>query len=123
MAVASGAFSVDGNVMATGSWDDTARVWDVESRRELALLGGHSASVHDVALAPDRRTLAVLSGGGVLKFWSLAAGREAGVLRFDQGRGLGSLGFSPGGRWLAVVTSSGGLTLLEAPREPLRIVR
>jgi hypothetical protein len=123
MAVASGAFSADGKVMATGSWDDTARVWDVESRRELALLGGHSASVHDVALAPDGRTLAVLSGGGVLKFWSLAAGREAGVLRFDQGRGLGSLGFSPGGRWLAVVTSSGGLTLLEAPREPVRIVR
>jgi WD40 repeat protein len=123
MAVASGAFSADGKVMATGSWDDTARVWDVESRRELALLGGHPAAVHDVALAPDRRTLAVLSGGGVLKFWSLAAGREAGVLRFDQGRGLGSLGFSPGGRWLAVVTASGGLTLLEAPRELARIVR
>lgn len=120
MAVASAAFSRDATRIVTGSWDDTARVWDAASWRELAALGGHAASVHDVAFSPDRRTLAVLSGAGVLKFWSLAAGREAGVIPFDRGTGLGWLEFSPRGQWLAVVSQSGRLVLLPAPREKLR---
>jgi WD40 repeat protein len=114
MAVSSGAFSADGSRMVTGSWDDTVRLWEGMPPRQGALLGGHIGSVHDVAFSPDGRTLAVLSGSGVLKFWSLAAGREAGVLRFDHGTGLGWLTFSPGGRWLAVVDPSGRLTLVEA---------
>lgn len=117
MAVASGAYSTDARWIATGSWDDTVRLWDAGSRREEAILGGHSASVHAVAFAPDQRTLAVLSGSGVLKFWSLAARREAGVIGFDNGPGLGWLGFSPSGEWLAVAAPSGKLTLLRAPRE------
>lgn len=123
MAVASGGFSTDGIRLATGSWDDTVRVWDEPGHRPVALFGGHSASVHDLAFAPDQRTLAVLSGAGVLKFWSLAAGREAGVIRFGKEPGMGWLSFSPKGRWLAVVAPAGQLTLLEAPRDPLTKIR
>ena len=89
----------------------------------MARFGGHSSGVHDVAFAPDHRTLAVLSGVGVLKFWSLAAGREAGVVEHSRGTGLGSLGFSRGGTWLGVVGQSGKLTLMPAPREPTQVLR
>jgi WD40 repeat protein len=116
MAVASVAFSPDATRLVTGSWDDTAFVWDTATRGRLAVFGGHANSVHGVAFAPGGRTLAVLSGTGVIKFWSLAAQREAGMIALDRGTGLGWLTFSPGGQWLAAASQSGRFTLVPAPR-------
>lgn len=115
MSISALEFEPAGGRIATGSWDDTARLWDAASGEALAVYGAHSTGVHAVALAPDGRTLAVLTGGSELKFWNLATGREAGVLQFDRGIGLGRLRFSPGGQWLAVVSPPGRLSLLPAP--------
>ena len=116
MSISALEFEPAGGRIATGSWDDTARLWDAASGEALAVYGAHSTGVHAVALAPDGRTLAVLTGGSELKFWNLATGREAGVLQFDRGIGLGRLRFSPSGQWLAVVSPPGRLALLPAPR-------
>ncbi len=123
MAVGSVAFGVGGDWMATGSWDDTVRVWRSGEAGKVRTFGGHATGVHGVAFSPDHRTLAVLSGAGVLKFWSLAAGREAGVLEMGRGTGLGQLRFSPDGQWLAVVNPGDDLILLRAPREKGEVVR
>jgi phospholipid transport system substrate-binding protein len=39
----------------TGSWDHTARVWDVASGKESIALKGHRAGVRSVCFAPDGR--------------------------------------------------------------------
>ena len=39
------AFSPDGRLVATASWDKTAKVWDVTSGQEVRTLFGHTAEV------------------------------------------------------------------------------
>lgn len=57
------AFSPDGKVLATGSWDGTARVWDTATGSELMRLP-HIGRVYDVAFSPDGRWRATASTDG-----------------------------------------------------------
>ena len=58
--MSSAAFSADGKLVLTGSWDHTARLWDAESGKELRTFAGHADGVYSVAFAPDGRQ--VLTG-------------------------------------------------------------
>ena len=51
------AYSPDGKTLASGSGDNTVRLWDAATGRELARLEGHSDSVFSVAWSPDGATL------------------------------------------------------------------
>lgn len=45
LAALSAAFSPDGKRIITGSRDGTARIWDAATRKQIAELRGHRASV------------------------------------------------------------------------------
>jgi WD40 repeat protein len=68
------AWSPDGSMLATGSGDWTARVWDAESGRELRALEGHGFSVNAVAWSADGR-LATGSADGTARVWDAESGR------------------------------------------------
>ena len=51
--------SPDGARLASGSSDNTVRIWDLETGRELTRLTGHSSAVRSVAFSPDGLRLAV----------------------------------------------------------------
>jgi hypothetical protein len=95
------AFTPDGRKALSASGfptsDNTVRVWEVASGRELVCFRGHEGAVHAVAVSPDGRR--ALSGGEdrVLRLWDVATGKE---VRQFQGRtsGDGSVAFSPDGR-------------------------
>src|SRR5262249_22522149 len=46
-------FSKNGEQVVTGSWDGTARVWDISTGRELARLTGHRDQVSYVGVSDD----------------------------------------------------------------------
>ncbi len=92
------AFSPDGKTVATGSWDETIRLWDVATGGEIRQLLGHLRSVHAVAFSPDGTALA--SGALRTKLWDLTAGKEIATLN-GYGGTVTSVTFSPDGMTVA----------------------
>ncbi|HST52628.1 MAG TPA: caspase family protein, partial [Pyrinomonadaceae bacterium] len=106
------AFSPDARLVASGSADNTVRLWDAETGRELRSLAGHKAYVRAVAFSPDGRTLVSGSTDGSVRRWDVSTGQTGATIE-----GVGSiisLAFSPDGRALAAGTMDGAIKLLDA---------
>jgi len=76
---------MDGRVV-TGSADDTAKVWDAESGRELLTLRGHNGSVGSAVFSPDGRRILTEGSDGAAKFWDAENGRQLLTLKGDTMR-------------------------------------
>ena len=65
------AFALDGRRLLSGGADNTVRLWEVATGREVARAEGHTAPVKSVGFAPDGRT--VVSGGldRTVRLWQL----------------------------------------------------
>ena len=69
--------------LASGSWDNTIRLWDVAAGAETARLEGHSGSVAALCLLPDGRLVSG-SGDNTTRLWDIAAGAEMARLESDD---------------------------------------
>jgi WD40 repeat protein len=94
------AFSPDGWLLATGSDDGTARVWDMATGDCLRTLTGHTNTVWAVAFSPDGRLLATASVDTTARLWDPATGDCLGTLTGHTSEVTG-VAFSPDGRLLA----------------------
>jgi serine/threonine protein kinase len=74
------AISPDGQTLASGSSDNTIKLWNLATGWEIRTLKGHSGWVYSVAFSPDGETLASGSLDKTIKLWNLATGREIGIL-------------------------------------------
>jgi WD40 repeat protein len=73
------AFSPDGRVLASGGWDDTIRLWDVGTGKELRKIDAHKAMVGRVVFSPDGRILASRGGlDGTVRLWDPVTGTQLG---------------------------------------------
>ena len=78
------AYSPDGTRIATGSDDNTAKIWDVDSGREL-LTVEHSAWIRTVDFSPRGDLLLTASDDHTARVWDVATGREVLVIGGHDG--------------------------------------
>ena len=81
------AFSPDGQRLASGSSDQTVKIWDSATGKELFALKGHAGWVYSVAFSPDGQRLASGSDDQTVKIWDSATGKELFALKGHAGRG------------------------------------
>jgi WD40 repeat protein len=58
--------------LATACGDNTIRLWDVATGKEVCELRGHEAYVHAVAFSLDGTRLASASGDSTVRIWDTA---------------------------------------------------
>ena len=91
-------FSPDGKTLANGSLDNTVRVWDLATGKEL-LRWSHESTVNAVSFSPDGKTLASGSMDNTVRVWDLATGKEQ--QRWSHDDPVTAVSFSPDGKTLA----------------------
>ncbi len=101
--VYSTAFSPDGKRIVTGSYDETARVWDARTGKEILTLKGHIFSVGSVAFSPDGKQVVTGSYDNTAKTWDAATGKEIRAFK-GHTNWVNAVAFSPDGKW--IVTGS-----------------
>ncbi|WP_416235696.1 WD40 repeat domain-containing protein [Nodularia sp. UHCC 0506] len=67
------AFSRDGQFLASGSWDNTIKLWNVATGKEIHTLS-HFDHVYSVAFSPCGAWLAAGDDSGNIKIWRWAKG-------------------------------------------------
>ncbi|HEY8506305.1 MAG TPA: WD40 repeat domain-containing protein [Gemmataceae bacterium] len=68
------AFHPGGKVLASGSWDQTVRFWDVGTGRELAVFSWPAGRVYALAFAPDGLRAAAGGDQGTICVWDVDEG-------------------------------------------------
>ena len=101
--VVSAAFSPDGKRVVTASVDQTARLWDVESGKEVAVLKGHTDDVWSAAFSPDGKRVVTASVDQTARLWDVESGNEIAVSK-GHTNSVWSAAFSADGK--RVVTAS-----------------
>ena len=94
------AFSPNGKILASASWDKTVRLWNVNTGRLLHTLTGHTNEVLRVAFSPDGQTLVSSDWDGTILIWNPNTRKLKRTLKGHAG-GVSSVAFSPDGQTLA----------------------
>lgn len=120
-------FSPDGNLLATASYDRTARLWDVRDRSHPRPLGapltGHSSWVSTAVFSPGGRTLATAGDDGRVLLWDVTDPAHPVRLGEPIAGHDGTIylaAFSPDGRLLATADEDDTVRLWDVsdPRRP-----
>lgn len=99
------AFAPDGKRFASGSWDNTAKLFDADGT-EIATLRGHNRGVMALAFSPTSKALVTVSGdhasnvGGEIRLWAAADGADLGLIGREPDMAVG-VGFGPAGATVA----------------------
>jgi len=120
------AFSPDGHsvIFGTGTHnrdeqdlpvDCQARLWDVNTSREIRQFVGHEREVCNVAFAPDGRQVISSAPDGSVRWWDIATGKELRRFQADPSDTARCLAFSADGRRVLVGYSKGTLRVLQSP--------
>ena len=74
-------FNPSGDRIVTSSYDKTARIWDLSSGEETAVLRGHKGPVERAEFSPDGSRVITAARDGTARIWNATSGEELFVLQ------------------------------------------
>ncbi len=80
------AFSADGRRLVSGSWDGTARIWDIASGKSSLALSPGIGTIFSVAFSPDGSLISIGNWDHPLQLWSTDTGQHKLTLSGGRGR-------------------------------------
>ena len=112
------ALTASGDLLATGSWDNTVKLWDPRTGRLLQTLEGHTSDVNAVALTANGDLLASGSDDNTVKLWDPRTGALIATLGAHAGP-VDSVAFSNDGERVVSGSSDGTIKIWSVKRKRL----
>jgi WD40 repeat protein len=103
-------FSPDGKLVVTACGDGAARIWSVETARQVGPSLRHRESVLAATFSPGGKLVATGSRDNTARFWDVATGRPVGSA-LEQTDWVEDVCFSPDGKRLATASIDGTVRL------------
>lgn len=104
------AISPSGKLLASGSRDQTVRLWDLPTETLLQTCVGHSNLVNVVVFTPDERLLVSGGGDNTIQLWDCSTGKSIATLTGHSGWVL-ALAITPDGKTLVSSSADGSIKL------------
>ncbi|ETO14245.1 G-protein beta WD-40 repeats containing protein [Reticulomyxa filosa] len=92
-------FSADCRKIVSASCDQTVRIWDVSSGKQLQIFIGHTSDVFTAKFSPDGNTVVSCSSDGTIRLWDVNTGTEIMNLEINY-CDIFDVDFSPDGRYI-----------------------
>ena len=96
-------FNPQGSLLASGSFDESLRLWDVKTGRCLKILPAHSDPVSGIDFNCDGTLLVSGSYDGLCRIWDTATGQCLKTLIDDDNPPVSFVKFAPNGRFILAV--------------------
>jgi WD40 repeat protein len=103
--VASADISPDGARIVTGSWDRSAKIWDVAAGKAVVRLDGkHTDYINSVCYSPDGARILTASDDGTARLWNAADGKPLPTIFSGHTGPVNQACFSPNGSLVLTVS-------------------
>lgn len=80
--ISSLAFSMVKDILISGSWDKTVKIWELYSKKGVVESFEHNSEITSVDLTPDDKEIAATTLNGELYTWDIATGSLKSKLKF-----------------------------------------
>lgn len=110
-AIASVAYSDDGQFLVSGSADKTVKVWDTKTGKCIRTLVGHKGKIISVDFSSDRHHVISGAEDGCVKLWNVVKGSCVETFMYFSNNPIVAVQFSPDGKHFFVAERSGNLSV------------
>jgi Serine/threonine protein kinase len=97
-------FNPQGNILASGGWDNVIKFWNPKNGQLIKTLSGHQEAINSLAFSPDGQLLASGSNDNTIKIWDVSTGEILYDLTEHTGF-VNCVAFSPDGQVLATASN------------------